>query len=100
MSCLGKHSQCCPYREARPIDLDAIKALKESMRQRDDKVDELLRRLADIELSRQQLQEEMQLREKNWLANGNMRVGPSLDEAQGLNGKQPPKSNATSSSRR
>lgn len=54
------------------------------MRQRDEKLDKLSRKIGDLDLSRQQLQEEMHLRKKNWLANGNMRVGPSLDGAQGV----------------
>ena len=85
----------CLCREARPVDLEAIKALKESVRQRDDKLDALSRKIDDLELSRQQLQEEMHLREKNWLANGNMRVGPSLDGAQGVASKPPPRKSAS-----
>ena len=61
------------------------------MRQRDERLDELSRKIGDLELGRQQLQEEMHLREKNWLANGNMRVGPSLDGAQGVAVKPSPR---------
>lgn len=60
------------------------------MRQRDEKLEEMQRKLADLDLSRQQLQGEMQLREENWLANGTMRVGPSAaaqDSVQGTRGK-------------
>ena len=99
MSNLGKVTSHFPCREARPTDLEAIKALKESVKQRDDELDKLFKKLADMELSRQQLQEEMLLREKNWLANGNMRVGPSLDDAQGIRGRLPHRSSATTSGR-
>ena len=85
----------CICREARPVDLEAIKALKESMRQRDDKLEGLSRKIDDLELSRQQLQEEMHLREKNWLANGNIRVGPGLDGAQGTASKPPARKSAS-----
>ena len=47
-------------------------------------LDELHKKLADLEVSRQQLQEEMNLREKNWLANGNIRVGLSFAGQEGL----------------
>jgi len=69
------------------MDLEAVKALKESMRQKDAKLEELYRQLADMDLSRQQLQDEMHLREKHWLANGNMRIGPSLDGSPASPGK-------------
>ena len=86
-------------REARPADLEAMKALKDSMRQKDEKLDELSRKIGDLELSRQQLQEEMHLREKNWLANGNMRIGPSLDGTQGVAAKPPPRKTPSLSGR-
>lgn len=65
------------------------------MRQRDDKLDALSKRIDELELSRQQLQEEMHLREKNWLANGNMRVGPSLANAQEIASKPPARKSAS-----
>ena len=64
-------------REPRPQDLEIIRALKETIQQKDEKAEELQSRLVDADMVRQQLQGEMQLREENWLANGAMRVGPS-----------------------
>ena len=66
--------------------MEAIRALKETLRQRDEVLDELHKKQAALEVSRQQLQEEMKLREKNWLANGNMRVGLSIAGQEGLQG--------------
>ena len=65
------------HREPRPQDLEIIRALKDTIQQKDERAEELQSRLVDADMARQQLQGEMQLREENWLANGAMRVGPS-----------------------